>query len=74
MSVKGQPIEELEKQIIADIQATVDSAQKQVDKITSIKIPDIANWRTPLVIDNHGKITVHGERNPHLLFENATHK
>lgn len=74
MAVKGQPIEDLEKQIVADIQATVDEAQKKVDKITYLKIPDIKNWRTPLVIEHDGKTTIHGERNPHIAFENATKK
>ena len=71
--MKGQPIEELSKMIVADVEATVEDAQKKVDKL-SIKIPDITKWRTPLVIENNGKITVHGERNPHLQFENATKK
>lgn len=70
MSVKGQPIKELEEQIIADVEATVKETQKKVDKI-ALTIPDIANWRTPLVIEHNGKVTVHGERNPHLSFSRA---
>lgn len=69
--VKGQPIEELEKQMLADVQATVDKVQQEADKLTKIDL----NFptRLPLVIDNNGKITIHGERNPHLSFVNATH-
>lgn len=70
MAIKGQPIEDLEKQIVADIQATVDSAQAKVDKITHIDIPNFKNWRTPLILEHNGKVTVHGERNPHLAFSN----
>lgn len=65
---KGNP--DLVKMIVED---SVKEAQKKIDKIT-FTIPDIAKLRTPLVLEHDGKVTVHGERNPHLSFTNKTKK
>lgn len=73
MATKGQPIKELEQMIISDIEATVKETEKKINPLT-LTVPNLANWRTPLVIEHNGKTTIHGERNPHLAFENATKK
>lgn len=70
MANKGNP--DLVKLIVDDVKESIDEAQKQVDKIAYINIPNIK--RTPLVIENNGKTTIHGERNPHLAFINNTTK
>lgn len=69
MAVKGEIIPDLEKQIIADIETTVKDAEKKINPLV-FNIPNIKNWRNPLVIEHNGKTTVHGERNPNLAFIN----
>lgn len=64
---KGNP--DLVKMIVEDVEDSVKEAQKKIDKIT-FTIPDITKLRTPLVLEHDGKVTVHGERNPHLYFTN----
>lgn len=73
--MNGTGFKELTDAIVEDVEQGVKDAQKAIDKMNiAFNIPDITKWRTPLVIDNHGKVTVHGERNPHLAFTNATKK
>lgn len=71
----GKGFDDLTQAIVEDVEQGVKDAQKAIDKMNiSFNIPDITKWRTPLVLEHDGKVTVHGETNPHLSFSNTTNK
>lgn len=70
---KGNP--DLTKMIVEDVEEGVKEAHKAINKMNlCFQIPDITKTLTPIAFENKGKVTIRGERNNHLAFENATHK